>query len=71
MKRRTAELRIDLYRLMLRSGYSTIQEFADEIGVSRNGLSQIIHGKSGGTRATRNAIARKLHTSTERIWCEL
>jgi transcriptional regulator with XRE-family HTH domain len=71
MKRRTAELKVDLYRLMLRNGYSTIQQFADDLGVSRNGLSQIIHGKSGGTRASRNAIARKLRTTPGRIWNEL
>ncbi|MFD1676035.1 helix-turn-helix domain-containing protein [Alicyclobacillus fodiniaquatilis] len=68
MKKRTAELKIDLYRLMLRKGYYTIQEFADEIGISRSGLSLIVNGRSGGSRATRNAIARKLGTSPDRIW---
>ncbi|WP_436664494.1 hypothetical protein ACOALA_20820 (plasmid) [Alicyclobacillus acidoterrestris] len=68
MNKRTAKLRVDLYKLILRHGYKTMSEFAHDLGVSPSTLSMLAHNKSGGSRALRTSIARKLGKKPEDIW---
>lgn len=58
----------DILKRLIKMRYRTIQAFADELGVSRSRVSQIIHSHIEATNEMKIQMAEKLDVDSRFIW---